>query len=654
MSEISIPERHKYETITPFRLFVKSNFPFIENTYESLDNYGLYCKVVEYLNQVIAEQNKVNADMVTFTDFVTNYFENLDVQEEINNKLDQMTESGELQAILDPLVNVKFQNLSSEISSLNDKVNGIVNPTPIPVSSIGEMTNQSKIYVLTTNGHWYYYNTNTTSWTDGGVYQATAIADNSITPPKLNDILLNALIYKANGNLNIDLVNKQITSTPGDTFILAPNININISDILPFNFSLPSGNIFVLMFDVENKTFVFATPSSYLNMTNYLFLGFIYLVEINKSFINSTNCVLINNSPIFDLRNININSQTFLLDGTINISNSVNVETQDTETNVSFTNAIFSIGNGYINISMNSKIVNNLNRIIYCLYNLLDKTTRLEIVESVNFYGYSSYPNWKDGDVLLFTYWKEKESVYINYNAIDCNIYINGQLYNKNDLLNLNLPTKNKIVNCLGDSITQGVGATAPYTNTLSTVLELKTCNNYGISGSAIATRPSQPTHQNDGFCQRYDAMSDDADIIFVLGGTNDYWTNVQLGTIDSNDPETFYGALNTLCTGLINKYPNKTIIFGTPPKSWRTNGSFPNEQNSNGNTPEDFNKAIKEVCAKFTIPVLDLKHTLGIDPEIPVQFTNLTSDGVHYNNLGYKKLGNVISQFITNYYLPL
>ena len=658
MSEINIPERHNYETITPFRLFVKSNFPFIENTYESLDNYGLYCKVVEYLNQVIAEQNKVNTDMVTFTDFVTNYFEKLDVQEEINNKLDQMAENGELQAILDPLVNVKFQTLSSEISSLNDKVNGIVNPTPIPVSSIGEMTNQSKIYVLTTNGHWYYYNTNTTSWTDGGVYQATAIADNSITSLKLNDVLLNAYIYSGtiNNNLIIDLENHVIkTSLGGEIYIISEDGALNISDILPFHFEMHTQGLIALLFDSINKSFIFSKPGSYMNEKNrnYLFLGIISVHDMTKSYIYSNNCVVINNYATYRIPFILPGMATQILSGNIFINNELNEEKVNV-TKINISNCIIGFSFGYKPINKEIEIENANNRIIYCIYNIYSADCRLEIVGDYNYYGIASSFNMVNGDIVLFSYWKDNEQVYINYYDKDVKVYLNDKLYERNNYINVVLPTKNKIVNCLGDSITQGVGATAPYTNTLSTVLELKTCNNYGISGSAIATRPSQPTHQNDGFCQRYDAMSDDADIIFVLGGTNDYWTNVPLGTIESNDTKTFYGALNTLCTGLINKYPNKTIIFGTPPKSWRTNDTYPNEQNSNGNTPEQFNQAIKEVCAKFSIPVLDLKHTLGIDPEIPVQFTNLTSDGVHYNNLGYKKLGNVISQFIKNYYLSL
>lgn len=38
--------------------------------------------------------------------------------------------------------------------------------------------------------------------------------------------------------------------------------------------------------------------------------------------------------------------------------------------------------------------------------------------------------------------------------------------------------------------------------------------------------------------------MDDDADIIFVLGGTNDYWSNVQLGSMSDDTDTTFYGAL--------------------------------------------------------------------------------------------------------------
>lgn len=170
MSEINIPERHDYKAITPFRLFIKSNFPFIESTYEALDNYGLYCKVVEYLNQVIDEQNKVNADMVTFTDFVTNYFENLDVTEEINDKLDEMATTGQLQNI----VNDIFITLENQISALSSgSPAGVYNT----VSDL-ENANPShdRIYVVKENNSWYYWNTS--QWSNGGLYLANSVGEN--------------------------------------------------------------------------------------------------------------------------------------------------------------------------------------------------------------------------------------------------------------------------------------------------------------------------------------------------------------------------------------------------------------------------------------------------------------------------------------------
>ena len=91
-------------------LFVKcviQNFPFIEEDFDALTNYELLCKVVEFLNKVITSQNEVigvaNNLQDAFQqlhDYVENYFDNLDVQEEINNKLDAMVEDGTLQEII--------------------------------------------------------------------------------------------------------------------------------------------------------------------------------------------------------------------------------------------------------------------------------------------------------------------------------------------------------------------------------------------------------------------------------------------------------------------------------------------------------------------------------------------------------------------------
>lgn len=97
-----------YKNLTPFKWFVLENFPFIENDFDAINNYHLFSKVVEYLNKTIDSMNLTGEQMENVTNamtelqnYVNNYFDNLDVQEEINNKLDEMVEDGTLQDYFD-------------------------------------------------------------------------------------------------------------------------------------------------------------------------------------------------------------------------------------------------------------------------------------------------------------------------------------------------------------------------------------------------------------------------------------------------------------------------------------------------------------------------------------------------------------------------
>jgi hypothetical protein len=97
----------KESKIPKFRRCVLQNFPFIEEDFDALTDYELLCKVVEYLNKVIDHQNAVDEKIDGLVEgfaelkaYVDNYFDNLDVQEEINNKLEDMAEGGELAGII--------------------------------------------------------------------------------------------------------------------------------------------------------------------------------------------------------------------------------------------------------------------------------------------------------------------------------------------------------------------------------------------------------------------------------------------------------------------------------------------------------------------------------------------------------------------------
>lgn len=81
-----------------------TNFPYIEEDFDALTNYELLCKVVEYLNKVIANdnlQNEAITELATSFTELKNYVDNLDLQDEVNNKLDEMYENGQLDQIIE-------------------------------------------------------------------------------------------------------------------------------------------------------------------------------------------------------------------------------------------------------------------------------------------------------------------------------------------------------------------------------------------------------------------------------------------------------------------------------------------------------------------------------------------------------------------------
>ena len=88
---------------------------------------------------------------------------------------------------------------------------------------------------------------------------------------------------------------------------------------------------------------------------------------------------------------------------------------------------------------------------------------------------------------------------------------------------------KGKKINFLGDSITQGVGASDAdhvYHQVLKKSAGLAEARNYGLSGTRIA-RQQHPTEYEPSFdrdfCMRAAEMDPDADAVVVFGGTNDF-----------------------------------------------------------------------------------------------------------------------------------
>lgn len=126
--------KFNFNKLTPFKWFILENFPFIEADFDALTEWQLFCKLGKEINKIINSENTLGTQMENVTNafielqnYVNNYFDNLDVQEEINIKLNKMAEDGTLEEIITQYINLKSVlafNTVSEMKTATNLVNG--------------------------------------------------------------------------------------------------------------------------------------------------------------------------------------------------------------------------------------------------------------------------------------------------------------------------------------------------------------------------------------------------------------------------------------------------------------------------------------------------------------------------------------------------
>lgn len=188
------------------------------------------------------------------------------------------------------------------------------------------------------------------------------------------------------------------------------------------------------------------------------------------------------------------------------------------------------------------------------------------------------------------------------------------------------LPLADATLVTFGDSIVHGSSGTP-----LGTMLGQRwnmAVTNYGVPGSTIS---GAMPFDHEGM----------ADYITVWGGVNDFANAVPLGDMNSERVrgQTFYGSLHWACRKLLAEHPSAKITFFTPMQMSTEAYNESNLTNSNGDTLAAFADAVIEVCAYYSIPVLDLYRTGGICPTIAEQKSAFTSDGIHPTTAGYERL---------------
>lgn len=126
--------------ISPFKRLVMTIGELPTSFIESMSYYEALAWLVNYIEKTVVPTVNNNAEatqelqdaFIQLKDYVDNYFENLDVQEEINNKLDEMAESGELVEIIAQylrLAGILVYNTVADLSAATNLTNGSVAKT---------------------------------------------------------------------------------------------------------------------------------------------------------------------------------------------------------------------------------------------------------------------------------------------------------------------------------------------------------------------------------------------------------------------------------------------------------------------------------------------------------------------------------------------
>ena len=204
---------------------------------------------------------------------------------------------------------------------------------------------------------------------------------------------------------------------------------------------------------------------------------------------------------------------------------------------------------------------------------------------------------------------------------------------------------KNIRFGLLGDSQTERNGhKTTIWADQISDTIGM--LSNKAVSGLTITSGRNLETLWGLAFKDYAAKLSKTVDVVLVMGGINDVWFNSPLGEFGSTDTANFYGAMDTLCSLLVNNFPTKTIVFITPTEH---NNAACNQQNTTGLTAKDFSEAMKKVCAKYAIPVFDANALSGIYPQNAKQAEKYTTDSLHLNDAGQERLGKQVAAFLQN-----
>lgn len=694
MNNNNLPDNPNIEVIKAKEtgLFTNYIFKAIPLAFdESMSYYETLCGLLNYLQNTIIPTVNNNANAVAelqtlyeeLRTYVDSYFTNLDVQQEINNKLDKMAEDGTLTTLISnyvqPLIDKQNENITNFKNSVNSTINNfdrrltsVASGSPQAVSSISDMTDTSKTYVLTSDGYWYYYNG--TSWVQGGLYQSTQVADNIITYNNLDSELKEDLKPSTN-ILSNNWVGGKYINTNGveQTANLTSYIEIPVTpfdeykiDIIYLTSVFGTINV-VYMFKNNDTIISFKKGNEVTIDENNRFKEVIKVpynanklivnayAEYTNFRVNTSNILKIEKYVVNDIKKDQLseklqsifNDQYETVTPTLYVNNAY-IATNDVVAYSGYNVYSYNVQPGE-KYKITSKQLYN-NPILY-FGNPNAEMTRTLNDNPYTFQSIDEFIRGESGEQFTdyeFTIPPYCNKIYMSATSLSTltlkkstNYKVNAENVDLQDIENKINILKDKTILFVGDSIcaasTEGVKgwATLIKENNPNAIIY-----NYGQDGATIAENGSDT---NDVVTKIETMFNEhpEADYIIIEGGVNDLWQEIPLGTFEENsnfnaytpyDTSTFSGALEHILHYALTHFKGKKIGYIVTQKIYRASGF------------ENYMKRAKEICNKWSIPYVDLFNEGDMNYMIEQQrqdfsITNVvaTGDGCHPNLAGYQ-----------------
>ena len=612
----------------PYTNFHEMNTDWLINTVKKLaDDWAQYHADWE------AWKNDTQAAFDDLQAYVENYFANLDVSQEISDKLDEMAQDGTLRALIEPI----FSDFETELEVLSARIDNIAHLDP------GSTTGDAELIDIRVAS-------------DGKVYSTAgnAVRAQAQTAIELGDNLLEGQQFVATHTRDITysmepgyvLSNAGLkTAVTGENYLVSTKIDIKPNEILYFKIACARYSNMTYVFYDENDNVIAKSPrTSSGNLYNYnefiqapAYSDYCY-IAIDKAMTvvdeeTVDNIAVVDKYIIYDfeaerkaLELININenyitkeaAEPTYYDGYL-LSSALHLISYETDT--SFKVAELEVEAG--DIYDISKIKSYYNNGTFAIYDISGKFISFKKDNSLT----NARLVMPNGAKKLLVSGRS------DYPVIE-------------KITNITIPALTDVWNSkkwivVGDSLTDGAAISRTSKFYWQYIQDLTGIEVYDMGKSGTGYKKQYSG--NAPFYERVLNMPEGYNVVTIFGSVND--VSETLGTPTDTGTDTVCGCINTTLDNLYSVDPTIPvgIVSPTPTATY-----YPLATNQR---MTQYVEALKTICANRSIPFLDLYHASDLRPWDATYRTLIYSkddgNGTHPNEEGHKILASKFKAFL-------